>query len=98
MSYKIVYDNMEGKYEIRRTSGGRIWIMTLSALAIFLVLTCSFWSEGAAVIRKTIVSEELTRCLQAMGMLTDDLRCGASITDSVEAFCREILYGTNDQG
>ncbi len=93
MAYRIEYDRAGGKFEVRREYPWRFPMLLLAAGAGFLLLTASFWPEGAAYLREALIPGKNQETLEAVKLLTADLRSGAGLGEAVESFCRLVLHG-----
>lgn len=93
MGYRIEYDRGNGKYEITPTHPWRASLIFLGALGVFLVYASVLRPETVQFLRSVLIPGEDAVTVQAFQNMTDDLRCGASVSDAVEAFCRYVIHG-----
>lgn len=68
-----------------------------SVIGVFLLLVFllagSLWPEGKAILRRLIFPGDPAVTAAALENLTEDLRSGEDLTDSMSAFCIQILEG-----
>lgn len=90
MSYRIVYDGREGKYEVRQQKplSGMIFVI-FACVLLFLCLSPS----TAEQLRSMLIPGEESVTVEAFSAMTDDLRSGAGILEAVEGFCRQVIHG-----
>ena len=90
MSYRIVYDGREGKYEVckqKRISG--MIVVVFACVLLFLCL--SPWA--AEQVRSILIPGDDSVTVAAFSSMTDDLRSGAGFLEAVEVFCRQVIHG-----
>lgn len=90
MAYSIGYGIQ--RQELRQRSSGRLGWMTAGCFVLFLLGVQLFWAEGAAVLRQLLfpIQPETAVYLESMvGSIMD----GASVSDAVTTFCREVIEG-----
>lgn len=96
MGYRITYEGTGGVrtktfYQPKRLP----WLIGAS-LILFLLLTYSFWPQGKEQLRKIVIPGDPDVTQQAVSELIVDLQNGEDFSDSVTAFCREIIrHGKN---
>ena len=93
MGYRIVYDDLGGKYEISSASRGKNPMLLWAFLGLLLLGSAVFWPEGSAKLRSWFIPGEDAVTVQAFQIMRDDLLRGASLGDAVEAFCRYVIHG-----
>ena len=92
MGYRIDYGPVKKVRGIeKRTS--RLAVLTGMFLLLFVALVCSFWPEGTAVLRDWLLPGDPAVTAAAIDGLTESLRTGGELSDSLRAFCVQILEG-----
>lgn len=96
MGYRITYDGTGGVRTKTFYQPKRLPCLIGAFLILFLLLTCAFWPEGKDQIKQILIPGDPDITQQAVSDLIVDLQNGESISDSVTAFCREIIsHGKN---
>ena len=90
MGYRIVYDGRAGKYEVRSCNPGRFRLF----LGLALLITLAFWQEGKDYIREALVPGDNQTTLLALKNLSEELRQGEGLRESVTAFCLDVIHGS----
>ena len=92
MGYRIDYGPVKKVRGVeKRTS--RLAALTGMFLLLFVITVCCFWPEGTAVLRDWFLPGDPVVTAAAMEELTDSLRTGEGIGESLRAFCARILEG-----
>lgn len=78
MGYVIHY----GKQEKRQF--GR---MTTVAFLIFLLLVCTCWPRGRSILMGLLLPGDRETTLQALALLSGELKSGAGVMEALETFC-----------
>lgn len=65
--------------------------MTIGIMAVLFSLTAKFWPEGKQVLDKLIAFHGLRQIQQHLEIMVLDLRSGASLGQTVTAFCRDVI-------
>lgn len=91
MGYRIDYDKGTERFEVTRDSSWRRFIMSAVFFALFLLLCSLFWPEGSAFIQDVLIPGDDAVTIRAFMNLTEELRNGTGLKESVTAFCRDIL-------
>ena len=90
MSYRIVYDGREGKYEVRQQKPlSGMFFIVFACVLLFLCL--SPWAAEA--LRSILIPGDVSITVAAFSSMTDDLRSGAGFLEAVEVFCRQVIHG-----
>lgn len=98
MGYRIEYDSGKRQYEVRRVCPWRLPLMAAGAFAVFLLLTSLLWPEGIEAMKELLIPGDNTVTLRALEEMAEDLKAGASISDAVTVFCKEILQSAEAAG
>lgn len=91
MGYRIEYDSMGKKYEVRQERSIFPWILVLSGAAV--MLTLCFFPEMIAGIRSFLIPGEDAVTVQAFSDMTHELRSGTGLREALEGFCRQVIHG-----
>lgn len=91
MGYRIEYDHGECKFQVLKENRSRLPGLTAGALAAFLILTHLFWPAGDSAIQDFLIPGDDVVTRKAAQTMVQELREGASLTQAVEVFCREII-------
>ena len=95
MAYRIEYDTRMGKFEIRSSKKRSLFpLFFAAAFSLFLIFTFLFWDAGADCIRSVLIPGEDAETLEALRNLTQDMRQGIPLGEAVEAFCRDLIHGS----
>lgn len=65
--------------------------MTIGVMAVLFSLTAKFWPEGKQVLDKLTAFHGLRQIQQHLEIMVLDLRSGASLGQTVTAFCRDVI-------
>lgn len=96
MGYRITYEGTGGVRTKTFYQPRRLPLLIGAFLTLFLLLTCAFWPAGKEQLRQIIIPGDPDITQQAVSELVTDLQNGEDFTDSVTAFCREIIrHGKN---
>lgn len=98
MGYRIEYDKGSKAYEVRKEHSLRFPVMVASCLVLFFLLTWVFWPEGVELLREMVIPGDNAVTTQAWDTMVDSLKSGASVSDAVTVFCREIIHGAEIPG
>lgn len=98
MGYRIEYDSGKRQYEVRRVQPWRLPLMIAGAFGVFLLLTCLLWPEGMEALRELVIPGDNAVTLRALEGMAEDLKAGASVSDAVAAFCKEIIQSAEAAG
>lgn len=91
MGYRIEYDAGSSAFEIRQEKPTRLgW---LGLLAVAVVTALLLWPAGAEKARELLIPGDDAVTVQALEGMAEDLKAGASFSDAVSAFCREVIRG-----
>lgn len=93
MSYRIEYDRGKSKYEVTKDNTSRFSLILTTAIVSIILFTLSCWPEGAEKLKSVLIPGEDMVTVQAFQTMKQDLLSGASIEDSVEAFCKSVIHG-----
>lgn len=93
MSYRIEYDGRIDKYEVVPEYRSRLPYFLAAFFCLFLLLTVVFWQEGWEQLKSILIPGEDEITVQAFLNMTDDLRSGAGMRDSIYTFCRSVIHG-----
>ena len=93
MSYRIEYDTLGGKYEVRNRGNGQFPMVWAAVLGLILLGTGLLWPETAEKLRGMLIPGEDAQTLEAFQNLTDVLRGGGTLADAVYAFCHCVIHG-----
>lgn len=92
MGYRIFYGPaMKAHGAQKRIS--RVASLTGLFFLMFLIALCCFWPEGVSALRRLALPGDPAVTVVAMDELTDSLRMGEKVWDSLESFCIRILEG-----
>lgn len=91
MGYRIDYDKGTSNFEIRKETPWRFPVLVTVCFGLFILLSSFLWPEGMEFIREIAIPGDNAVTVRAFEQLTNDLRSGASMTDAVTAFCREVI-------
>ena len=69
--------------------------MIAASVLIFSITVRIFWTDGTKQLRSWLLPGNETATETAFLALTEDLRSGASVSDSLEQFCRSVLNEEN---
>ena len=90
MGYCIAYDEKTGAMEVRRRR--RInKKLVLGFIAIALAVTVVAIPKSRRALKTALLPGDGAVTEQALQGLVEDLRQGSSVSQAVEAFCREII-------
>ena len=92
MGYRIEYDALGGKYEVRNRDKGRLPLLP-AALGLLLLGVAVFWPQGGQALRGMLIPGEDTLTIQAFQNMTDVLRGGGSLGDAVYTLCHAVIHG-----
>ena len=94
MGYRVEYGPVKKVRGMeKRVSGGASLIAV--CLLLFLVLVSSFWPAGKEMLRKLIFPGDPVVTAAALEDLTESLRSGEDLSDSMAAFCIQVLEGAD---
>ena len=65
--------------------------MTMGIMTVLFSLTGRFWPEGKQVLDKLTAFHGLRQIQQHLEIMVLDLRSGASLGQTVTAFCRDVI-------
>ena len=65
--------------------------MTIGVMAVLFSLTAKFWPEGKQVLDKLTAFHGLRQIQQHLEIMVLELRSGASLIQTVNAFCRDVI-------
>ena len=65
--------------------------MTMGIMTVLFSLTAKFWLEGKQVLDKLTAFHGLRQIQQHLEIMVLDLRSGASLGQTVTAFCRDVI-------
>lgn len=71
----------------------RVASLTAVSMLLFFLLVGSFWPEGAEIMRRLVFPGDPAVTAAALEELTEDLREGESLPDSLRGFCIRIFEG-----
>lgn len=91
MAYRIVYEETKEKKKRRDKPFLPVPLMSLLIFLVFLMMVGTFWPEGAGIIRKALIPGDPDKTIQALTVMSQELRSGAPLGDAVESFCQGIL-------
>lgn len=92
MGYRIDYEDYAAlRRKSAHRSSFRLAGLTAAFFLSFLLLTHAFWPAGRAKLRSLLLPGDPEVTGQALSSMVEDLRAGKPLSDSVTAFCREIL-------
>lgn len=92
MGYKIVY-GPEISCPVRIIGNGlRFRSIVASAFLAFVLLVRSFWPEGCDKLRQVILPDAASEVQIAAEMMLKDLTSGKSVSESLTAFCVEVMH------
>ena len=91
MAYRVQYGNDDTYSETTRIRLGRTILMTIGVMAVLFSLTAKFWPEGKQVLDKLTAFHGLRQIQQHLEIMVLDLRSGASLSQTVTAFCRDVI-------
>lgn len=91
MGYVIRYSGEEPKTSPKASRFSRLPGLTAAFLLAFLLLTKLFWPAGSDKLREFLLPGDPDVTAGAITALVEDLREGQPVSDSVTAFCAEIL-------
>lgn len=93
MSYRVDYtDNLSPPPE---KDGGKMLQKLGVLLLAGLLLVGLLWPEGRAALREALVPGNASVTTAALEELTEQLRSGAGLLDSLEQFCRQVWEGAS---
>lgn len=91
MGYRIVYDR-NPKYDDRTTfHWGKFQTAAAGFLAVFFLLTGTFWPEGKAMLQRILIPGDAEVTIAAFSSMVEQIQAGEPIGDAVTAFCGEII-------
>lgn len=93
MGYQMIYHST-GKEKIRKNFL-RMRTMIAASVLIFSITVRIFWTAGTEQLQTWFLPGDETVTEAAFLVLTEDLRSGASVSDSLERFCRSVLNEEN---
>ena len=91
MAYRVQYGNGVTYSETTRIRLGRTILMTMGIMTVLFSLTVRFWPEGKQVLDKLTTFHGMQQIQQNLEILVLDLRSGASLGQTVTAFCRDVI-------
>lgn len=92
MGYRIVY-GPEIFCPVRKADMGfRFRSFVASAFLVFSLLVRCFWPEGCDKLRGVILPEAASGVQIAAETMVKDLTQGKSVSESLTAFCAEVLH------
>lgn len=91
MAYRVQYGNGVTYSETTRIRLGRTILMTMGIMTVLFSLTVRFWPEGKQVLDKLTAFPGIQQIQQNLEILVLDLRSGASLSQTVTAFCRDVI-------
>ena len=92
MGYKIVY-GPEITCPVQKIGNGlRFRSIVASVLLAFALLVRCFWPEGCDKLRRVILPDAATEVQIAAEMMLKDLSSGKSVSESLTAFCVEVMH------
>ena len=65
--------------------------MTMGVMAVLFSMTAKFWPEGKQVLDKLTAFHGLQQIQQHLEIMVLDLRSGATLGQTVAAFCRDVI-------
>ncbi len=92
MGYRIEYDPVKKVRGMEKRVSGKAALTALCFL-LFCILVCTFWPEGAQILRELVFSGDPAVTTAALEELTVELRAGLNVADSLRNFCLAILEG-----
>lgn len=93
MGYRIDYGASEARKRSAPIIRHPVWAMTMCFFALFLVFTAFFWPEGRDALCDVVLPGDGAVTAAALQGMVSDLSEGATISEAVTAFCREIIAG-----
>jgi hypothetical protein len=92
MGYRIDYGPVKKIRSVEKRKSGLAALTGLFFL-LFVITVCCLWPEGVAELRQILLPGDAAVTTSAMEELTDSLRAGEKIVDSIRTFCARILEG-----
>lgn len=92
MGYKIVYGPEISYRERKRGTYLRFRCFVASGLLLFSFLVRCFWPEGCDKLRRVILPDAASVVQIAAEMMLEDLTSGKSVSESLTAFCVEVMH------
>ena len=97
MGYRIVYGPMPKPVRPKRERSIRIHMLTAVFLLLFVLLVKQTWPEGTDRLRSVFLPGKPGKTEQAVYVLLDEVRNGASVADAMTTFCRQIIENSEIQ-
>ena len=94
MSYQIIYSGKNQREPRKKNSFGFVGVAAIFAVW-FLVYTI-FFPKQAQNFREIFFPFGSPEVQTAFSNLTEELREGTSFEDAAQAFCLELIYGTEE--
>ena len=96
MAYRIEYDT---SVPCRQRCCGKPKVTLLAAgfFLLFLLLVNLFWPAGGDLLREILLPGDPAVTAEAVDSLIENLEDGETVSDSVAAFCREIIDNAETQ-
>lgn len=90
MSYRIEYDSVLGKYEVRRNKSWKLFL--LPAISC-IVLLLAFSPHIRELLQTILIPGEDAVTVLAFQTMANDLRSGAGLYEALFDFCSMVLHG-----
>lgn len=92
MGYRVEYGPVK---KVRRLEErvSRRSALTGLFLLLFLFSVCAFWPEGRDTLRRLVFPGDPAVTAAAFEEMTEELRSGSGVMDSLRIFCLRILEG-----
>jgi len=92
MGYRVEYGPVKKVRGLEKRVSGVSSLIAV-CLLLFFILVGSFWPEGKEILQKLIFPGDPVVTAAALDNLTESLRSGEALSDSMAAFCIQILEG-----
>ena len=98
MGYRIEYAPAFSPAKAERKHPLRLQLLCAVFLLLFILTVKSYWPAGTHRLQQLLLPQPATvAARQAFSELVTDLENGESFSDSITAFCREVIAHANTQ-